>query len=275
MITLMIVPTYNEAESIEKVLRKARAQAGDIDILVVDDKSPDGTASIAERVSEELGRITVLRRQGPRGFSNSYREGFEWALSRNYEAIGQMDADLSHDPGAVPSLLEAIQYSDVVIGSRYVPGGSVVNWAWYRRVLSRVGNRYSSWMLSVPTRDITAGFRIYRAEVLKAIDFQSIAASGYGFQIELAYAAHSAGARIAEVPICFADRELGKSKMSTAIIAEALWLVTRWGTRRRITRILPSARRGHLDMPMIQTLREEPASVQVPSVDSSLDACSD
>lgn len=236
MRTLIVVPTLNESESILALLNRIRIAAPDVEVLVVDDQSPDGTADLAEQAAGRLGQISVLRRTGQPGFAAAYRDGFAWGLARDYDAIGQMDADLSHDPKYLPELQAALESADIVIGSRYVDGGAVVNWGLHRKYLSRAGNRYTAFMLGAGIGDITAGFRLFRADLLELIYRDATHASGYGFQIELAYRALLAGARIDEVPITFVDRELGTSKMSVRIMAEALWLVTRWGTARRLGR---------------------------------------
>lgn len=234
METLVVLPTYNEAETIEEVLRRTRAALPDTAVLVVDDGSPDGTADIAEKVGSELGGVDVMRRSSPQGLGDAYRAGFAWGLEHGAGVLFEMDSDLSHDPGALPSLLAAIEHNDLVIGSRYVPGGSIPQWGLHRRLLSRGGNMYSALMLGVPVKDMTSGFRAYRADLLRHMDLDSVRADGYGFQIEMTYRAAQRGARITEVPIRFIDRELGQSKMSSAIVVEALRLVTRWGVARLV-----------------------------------------
>ena len=240
MNTLVVLPTYNEAETIEEVLRRTRAALPDTAVLVVDDGSPDGTADVAEKVGAELGRVEVMRRTAPKGLGDAYRAGFAWGLERGAEVLFEMDSDLSHDPAALPSLLARTADHDLVIGSRYIPGGSIPQWGLHRRLLSRGGNVYSAVMLGVPVRDMTSGFRAYRAELLRRMDLDSVRADGYGFQIEMTYRAAQRGARIAEVPIRFVDRELGESKMSSRIVVEALTLVTRWG----VVRLARRARSG-------------------------------
>ena len=232
MHTLVVIPTFNEIATIEEVLRRTHEAGEAPDILVVDDGSPDGTADIAEKTGEIFGNITVMRRQRKAGLGDAYRAGFRWGLERGYEAFVEMDADLSHDPAVIPKLLALLAGNDLVIGSRYVPGGSVPRWGIHRRLISWAGNRYSSFALGVPVRDLTSGFRAYRADVLRRIDLESVRADGYGFQIEMAYLVSRGGGRIAETPICFADRKEGESKMSTSIALEALLLVTRLGVAR-------------------------------------------
>lgn len=229
MKTLVVLPTFNEAETIEEVLRRTRAALPDTEVLVVDDGSPDGTADIAEKVGAELGDVEVMRRTSAQGLGDAYRAGFAWGLDHGAEVMFEMDSDLSHDPAALPSLLAAVDHSDLVIGSRYIPGGSIPQWGIHRRLLSRGGNVYSAAMLGVPVKDMTSGFRAYRADLLRRMDLDTVRADGYGFQIEMTYRAAVRGARISEVPIRFVDRELGQSKMSSAIVVEALRLVTKWG----------------------------------------------
>jgi dolichol-phosphate mannosyltransferase len=243
MRVLVVLPTYNEVETIEEVLRRVRQSCPDGRVLVVDDGSPDGTADLAEKAGEALGAIEVMRRDERRGLGEAYRAGFAWGLREGAEALVEMDSDLSHDPGAIPALIGALTDHDLAIGSRYVPGGSIPNWRLHRRLLSRFGNVYSSVMLGVPVRDMTSGFRVYRAELLKSMNIETVRADGYGFQIEMTYRAAQRGARIVEVPISFVDRELGKSKMSSTIVVEALVLVTRWGIGRLLSRIRASSGR--------------------------------
>jgi glycosyltransferase involved in cell wall biosynthesis len=235
MDALVVLPTYNEAENIDHVLRRIRAAVPAATVLVVDDGSPDGTADMAESLGSELGGIELLRRHGKAGLGSAYRAGFAWGLERGFDACIEMDADLSHEPEALPSLLAPLDDgAGLVIGSRYVPGGRIPNWAWHRRLLSRGGNLYASALLGLRVADATAGFRAYAASALHAIDLDAIRAEGYGFQIEMTYAARRAGVSVVEVPISFVDRVEGESKMSTNIVVEALGLVTWWGARRLV-----------------------------------------
>lgn len=238
MRTLVVIPTYNEAANIAEAIQRVR-DATDADVLVVDDNSPDGTADLVESLAQGLpaggGGVHVLRRPGKAGLGSAYRAGFAWGKEKGFEIMVEMDADLSHDPAALPSLLEQIDRgADLVIGSRYVPGGSIPDWAWHRKALSRWGNRYASAMLGLAVADCTAGYRAYRSSLLDALDLESIRADGYGFQIEMTYRAVGAGARVVEVPIAFTDRTRGTSKMSSRIIVEALLLVTWWGLTDRL-----------------------------------------
>jgi dolichol-phosphate mannosyltransferase len=245
MHVLVVLPTYDEAATIEDVLRRTRAAVADAEVLVVDDGSPDGTADLAEKIGAELGGVHVLRRDRRRGLGDAYRAGFGWGLAHGAEALVEMDSDLSHDPAALPALLAELADVDLAIGSRYVAGGSVPRWAPHRRLLSWGGNRYSALMLGVPVHDMTSGFRAYRAELLRAIDLDAVRADGYGFQIEMTYRAAQSGARIREIPIRFVDRQLGTSKMSSSIVVEALVLVTRWGLARAWSRVRRSRVPAH------------------------------
>ena len=234
---LVVLPTYNEALNIAEVLEKVRAAVPHAQILVVDDSSPDGTADLAEELGRELGNVSVLRRAAKSGLGSAYRAGFREGLARELDVMIEMDSDLSHDPAALPALLAAIDDgADLVIGSRYVPGGTIPNWRLHRRLLSRWGNRYAGFVLGLPVRDSTAGYRAYRASALQKVDLDAIRADGYGFQIEMAYAVQRSGGRIVEVPISFKDRVRGTSKMSSRIVVEALGLVTWWGIRDRLLR---------------------------------------
>jgi dolichol-phosphate mannosyltransferase len=241
--TVVVLPTYNEAENIGDVLARVRLAVPDALVLVVDDNSPDGTAALAEHAALAFGNIEVIRRPGKAGLGSAYRAGFAWAMLRGAEVLVEMDSDLSHDPASLPALLAAVNHgADLAIGSRYVSGGSIPDWAWHRRWLSRWGNRYAAGVLGLGVRDATAGFRAYRADVLRAIDLDTVRADGYGFQIEMAYRVAGAGGRIVEVPIAFVDRVRGTSKMSGRIVVEALELVTWWGIRDRLLRRRPKRR---------------------------------
>jgi len=232
--TLIVLPTYDERENIETVLRRVRFVVPAAHILVVDDGSPDGTADLADGVARELGGISVLRRPAPTGLGSAYRAGFHWGLERGYEVLVEMDSDLSHDPLVLPELLHAVAAgADLAIGSRYVEGGGTKDWPWLRRMVSRNGCRYAQVMLRLPAADSTSGFRAYRAAALRVADLDDVRANGYGFQVEMTYRVARAGGRIAEVPIEFRDRVAGTSKMSMRIVVEAFLLVTRWGLRDR------------------------------------------
>jgi dolichol-phosphate mannosyltransferase len=241
----VITPTYDEAPNIEEMLRRTRAAMPDADILVVDDNSPDGTAAVARRVAEELGGIEVMVRQEKEGLGVAYRAGLAVGVENGYDVICHLDADLSHDPAVLPVLVDTLVagHGDLVIGSRYVPGGSIPHWPLYRRALSRVGNFYAGAVLGTSVRDNTSGFRAYRAEILKDIDYASTRAKGYGFMIETAYRVWLAGGRVLEAPIAFTDRIRGYSKMTLMVAAEELLLVTWWGIRDRTQRLLSRSRR--------------------------------
>lgn len=235
--TVVVLPTYNEAENIDAFLRAVRAALPEADLLVVDDSSPDGTAALAEEVAADLGRIKVLLRAGKQGLGAAYRHGFTTAFDEDYEAIVSMDSDFSHDPTVIPTMLQLVANgADAVIGSRYVPGGATSDWPLRRRLLSRWGNRYTAWILRLPVGDCTSGFRAYRATSLRAIDPASTTAEGYAFLTELARKLIANGSTIVETPIVFRDRQFGTSKMSGRIIAESMLLVTRWGLSDRFTR---------------------------------------
>lgn len=231
---LVITPTYNERDSIGQAVSRLFAAAGDrVDLLVIDDGSPDGTAELVRELATGPHEIHLLQRPGKLGLGTAYITGFRWALERGYRAVVEMDADLSHDPGDVPRLLDALEHADLAIGSRYVPGGAVKNWGRGRQLLSRAGNSYARAWLGFPVHDATAGFRAYRTELLRQLDLDSITSEGYGFQIEMTRRVYKHGGRIVEVPITFVERVAGHSKMSKAIVAEALMSVTRWGMKDR------------------------------------------
>lgn len=232
---VVIVPTYNEADNIAEVVHRVRGVAPSAEVLVVDDDSPDGTADVADAAGHEVGGVHVLRRPGKAGLGPAYKAGFDWAIEHGHDVVVQMDADLSHDPARVPELLGKLEEgADYAIGSRYVEGGDTPDWPWHRRALSRWANRYARFMLRLRGRDVTAGFRAIRIGLLKEIDYPSVRADGYGFLIETRYRIERSGARGLEIPISFRDRTLGKSKMSSRIIVEALVLVTWWGIRDRV-----------------------------------------
>ena len=219
------------------MLRALRGVVGDASILVVDDGSPDGTAQRARELAEELGSISILERATKSGLGGAYRAGFAWGIERGFSHFVEIDCDFSHDPNALPTLLAAAADHDVVIGSRYVRGGSIPKWSMVRLLLSRGGNQYASVMLGLRVKDSTAGYRVYSDRALRLIDYSSVTADGYGFQIEMTFRARRAGATIIEVPISFTDRTRGESKMSSAIVVEALWLVTKWAIERPFARL--------------------------------------
>jgi dolichol-phosphate mannosyltransferase len=232
---LVCIPTYLEIDNIEQTLRTLRRSVPSADTLVIDDNSPDGTAGRAEALAEELGQIEVLRRPGKMGLGSAYRAGFTVGVERGYDYLVQMDADLSHDPAALAGLLAAAgDGADLVIGSRYVPGGEIPHWPWLRRALSKWGNLYTGIAIGIGVKDATSGYRVWRASTLRDIEFETTQANGYLFQIELAYRVFLAGGQIIERPITFTDRVRGHSKMNWKIAAEELIFVTWWGIRDRI-----------------------------------------
>lgn len=234
---LVIIPTYNESENLGWIIGRVRSAVPEAHVLVVDDNSPDGTGKLADDMASEDAHVHVLHRLGKQGLGAAYIAGFGWGLDEGYDVLVEMDADGSHDPAELPRLLERLRTADLVIGSRYVPGGSVVNWPRSREALSRGGNMYTRIMLGLPLKDATGGYRAFRASALRALDLQGVGSAGYVFQVDLANRVSSAGLRLAEVPITFAERERGESKMSRAIVAEALWQVTRWGVRDRAAQV--------------------------------------
>lgn len=222
----VILPTYNEAGNIEAMVEALGPKLSAEDrILIVDDNSPDGTGPIADRIAEAEPRVEVLHRPRKEGLGPAYIAGFRRALAGGAGLIVQMDADFSHDPAYLPRLIAASALADLVLGSRYVPGGAVTEWGSFRRLISRGGSLYSRTVLGVPVRDLTGGFKCFRREVLETIDLDSVAASGYSFQVEMTYRTLRAGFEVLEVPITFRERETGKSKMSTSIVIEAAWKV--------------------------------------------------
>ena len=227
---LVIVPTYNEAENLPILVGELFRHNNNVDLLIVDDNSPDGTGSIADSLAKTDPRITVLHRAAKEGLGRAYIAGFKLAFTRGYDFVIEMDADGSHRAVDLPKLIA--QQADLVIGSRWVKDGSTMNWPFGRILISRIGNLYVRLMLRANIHDATAGFRVYRTELLKRINLESIASQGYSFQVEMTWAALNAGAAVKEVPIVFVERVIGASKMTTAIVIEALWLVTKLGFRR-------------------------------------------
>ena len=223
---LIVIPTYNEADNLEPLVREIVALPARFDILVVDDNSPDGTGEIADRLAKELPAVHVLHRPGKQGLGTAYIAGFQWALERDYEYIFEMDCDFSHHPRYLPTFLEKIEHADLVIGSRYVRGGGTANWGALRKLISASGNYFARAMLGLKTRDCTGGFRCYRRKLIELVPWEEINLHGYGFQIGAVYHVERIGDRIAEFPIIFEDRRVGQSKMSTAIIIEAFAFVT-------------------------------------------------
>jgi dolichol-phosphate mannosyltransferase len=236
---LVIVPTYNEIENLERILERLHASVPAAHALVVDDGSPDGTGELAEKLAAGDARVHVLRRTAKSGLGAAYVAGFRWARAEGFDVIVEMDADGSHAPEQLPQLLAALEDADLVLGSRYVPGGAVTDWPAHRLLLSRAGNRYTRWALRLPLNDATGGFRAARAELIDRLPFDDVASQGYCFQVDWAWRAVRAGARVAEVPITFSERTAGRSKMSGSIVREALVRVTVWGLQDRLADWLP------------------------------------
>jgi dolichol-phosphate mannosyltransferase len=233
---VVIIPTYNERENLDSIVARVRTSVPEADVLVVDDNSPDGTGELADKLAAGDQQVSVLHRPGKGGLGAAYIAGFGWALERGYAAMIEMDADGSHQPEDLPRLLSALGGADAVIGSRWIPGGTVRNWPKSREFLSRGANTYARLMLRVPIHDTTAGYRAYRAETLRAIGLDTVRSQGYCFQIDLTLRAINAGLTVTEVPITFIDRARGASKMSRAVMAEAFWRVAQWGVADRLHR---------------------------------------
>ena len=234
---LVIVPTYNERESLPLIIRRIRAAVPEAFILVADDNSPDGTGAIADTLAEHDDHVQVMHRHGKEGLGAAYIAGFTWGLQNKYDVLIEMDADGSHQPEQLPRILQALRGADLVLGSRWIPGGGTENWSKGREVLSRGGNAYTRAMLGVPLHDATGGYRAFRADTLRGIDLHTVASQGYCFQVDLAWRAVQRGFIVREVPIIFVEREVGSSKMSRAIVAEALLRVTQWGIQERASTV--------------------------------------
>jgi dolichol-phosphate mannosyltransferase len=267
---LVIIPTYNETANIERIVGRVRAAHPAVDVLVVDDASPDGTGEIADRLAAADGQVHVLHRPGKQGIGVAYIAGFRWGLERDYDVLVEMDADGSHQPEELHRLLGALAEpaagaaaaastgpgpdggggADLALGSRWVPGGQVLNWPASRKILSRGGNTYARLALAIPLQDATGGYRAFRRKVLESIGLEDVASQGYCFQVDLAWRALRSGFRVVEVPITFVEREHGASKMSRSIVTEALWRITVWGARHRGLALV-----GH-----IRTSRGRPAN---------------
>jgi dolichol-phosphate mannosyltransferase len=241
---LVIIPTYNESENLSVILGRLFAAVPAADCLVVDDNSPDGTGKLADKIAADEPRLHVLHPEAKRGLGAAYVKGFRWALDAGYDLIVEMDADGSHAPEQLPRLLAAAAHADLVLGSRWVPGGTVVNWAKSREILSRGGNFYTRLALGIDLHDATGGFRVYRRAVLQTIELSGVSSEGYCFQVDLAWRALQAGFVVTEVPITFAERERGESKMSGNIVREALWRVTEWGVSHRVAQVKSLIRKG-------------------------------
>jgi len=231
---LVIVPTYNERHALPLIIDRIRTAVPEAHILITDDNSPDGTGAIADSLAESDEHVQVMHRAGKQGLGAAYIAGFTWGLQNNYDVLVEMDADGSHQPEQLPRLLDALSDADLVLGSRWIAGGGTENWSKGREVLSRGGNMYTRAMLGVPIHDATGGYRAFRAETLRQLDLSSVASQGYCFQVDLAWRAVQRGMTVTEVPITFVERSVGDSKMSRAIVAEALLRVTQWGIAERV-----------------------------------------
>ncbi len=240
---LVIIPTYNERENLARITSRVRAAVPEAHILVADDNSPDGTGQLADELVAADEHLHVLHRLGKEGLAAAYLAGFAWGLERGYEVLVEMDADGSHKPEQLPALLDALRDADLVLGSRWVPGGEVVNWPKSREVLSRGGNLYTRMALDIPLQDATGGYRVFRASALRTLNVHQVASQGYCFQVDMARRAVAAGLRVREVPITFVEREFGTSKMSGSIVREALWRVTVWGAQERSAKVAEAVRR--------------------------------
>lgn len=245
---VMVVPTYNERDNLAWLVGRLREAVPAVDVLVVDDGSPDGTGEVADALAADDPQVSVLHRTAKAGLGAAYLHGFRVALDAGYDVVGEMDADGSHQPEQLPLLLDALLDADLVIGSRWVPGGSVVNWPWTRKLLSVGGNLYARTLLGIPVRDVTAGYRLFRRTTLERIDLGSVESAGYIFQTDLAFRTLRAGLRVVEVPIEFVERVRGESKMSRDVAVESLRRITVWGLaerRRRLRDVLWGPRVRH------------------------------
>jgi dolichol-phosphate mannosyltransferase len=240
---LVIIPTFNEAENIKPIISRLRSAVPEAHVLVADDNSPDGTGKLADEIAAADDHVKVLHRRGKEGLGAAYLAGFRWGIEHGFGVLVEMDADGSHQPEELPRLLTALKSADLVLGSRWIPGGRVVNWPRSREFLSRGGSTYSRLMLGMGIRDVTGGYRAFRKETLEGLGMDQVASAGYCFQVDLAWRAHKAGFHVIEVPITFVEREHGDSKMSRNIVAEALWRVTTWGVGDRVARL--RGERGH------------------------------
>ena len=239
---VVIIPTFNEIENLPVIVGRVRASVPEADVLVADDNSPDGTGRKADELAAADDHVHVMHRLGKEGLGAAYLAGFAWALQEGYDVVVEMDADGSHQPEQLPRLLDALRSADLVLGSRWVPGGRTENWPKSRQFISRGGTAYTRLMLGMPVHDATGGYRAFRADTLRRLDLHEVASQGYCFQIDLAWRATQRGMRVVEVPITFVERVSGSSKMSRKIVAEALWRVTVWGVDDKVTRV---RRRAH------------------------------
>lgn len=240
---LVVIPTYQEADNVERIVGRVRAAVPEAHVLVADDNSPDGTGRLADAMAAADDHVHVLHRPGKQGLGAAYLAGFAWGGEHGYDVLVEMDADGSHQPEELPRLLTALRGADLVLGSRWVPGGRVVNWPLSRKVISVGGSTYCRLALGVPIRDVTGGYRAFRRRTLEGLDLGTVASQGYCFQVDLAWRAVQGGFRVVEVPITFVERELGTSKMSKDIVREALVRVSEWGVRHRVAQAKSLVRR--------------------------------
>ena len=234
---VVVIPTYNEVENLPLIVARVRTSVPEAYILIADDNSPDGTAKVADELAASDDHLHVMHRLGKEGLGAAYLAGFAWALEQGFDVVVEMDADGSHQPEQLPLLLDALRDADLVLGSRWVDGGSVVNWPRSREILSRGGNWYTRRALRLPLMDATGGYRAFRASTLRALDLDGVCSAGYIFQVDLAYRTLDRGLRVREVPIEFVERQIGDSKMNRKIVSEALWRVTVWGARERVAQV--------------------------------------
>ena len=238
---VVIIPTFNERESLAAIVGRVRSSVPEVEILIIDDNSPDGTGAIADELAAAEPKVQVMHRLGKEGLGAAYLAGFSWALQNSIDVVVELDADGSHQPEQLPRLLAALRGADLVLGSRWIAGGGTENWSKGREILSRGGNFYTRTMLGVPLHDATGGYRAFRADTLRKLDLHDVASQGYCFQVDLAWRAVQRGLVVTEVPITFVERAAGTSKMSQRIVVEALWRVTVWGFDDRVTRIRRTA----------------------------------
>jgi len=262
MKTLIIIPTFNEAENLPPLLKEIFEYAPETDVLIVDDNSPDGTGKLADEIHTENPKVQIIHRSGKLGLGTAYIAGFKYAVEHDYDAAFEMDAAFSHDPRYLPDFLKTIEQADLVIGSRYIRGGSTPNWSLLRRFISGGGNIYARFMLGMPVHDATAGFRCYRSSVLHSIDLDTMQSQGYAFQIEMAYRVSQRGFRIVEIPISFLDRRVGKSKMSRKIFIEGFLWVLRTRFSKQYARRLPASSQHDVISP---ASKQETQEEQLPS----------
>ncbi|MGH3491413.1 MAG: polyprenol monophosphomannose synthase [Actinopolymorphaceae bacterium] len=234
---LVVLPTYNEIDNLERIVKRLRTAAPEVEVLIADDASPDGTGQLADRLASTDDHLRVLHRTRKEGLGSAYLESFRWGLDHGYDVLCEMDSDGSHQPEALPGLLRALHDADLVIGSRWVPGGRIENWSRGRQLLSRSGNIYARLALGLALRDATSGFRVFRRATLQGIDLDHVASQGYCFQIDLAWRAYRANFRVSEVPIVFFEREYGTSKMDRGVFVESFRRVTAWGLRHRLRQV--------------------------------------